>query len=511
MNFQTHSTKSETDFFYPKVTFKEFLDGFKNRINHAFHVSSDINKLSINRRLPQNILNEIMQYNPLSVCIPIKYGGMGAPAHECMAIMSEASYESLALSLTLSINYALFIQPVTKYALDEVKAPIFKRFMEQQNMGGLMITEPGHGTDALNMQTSYTEENGNFHLKGKKHWAGLTGMANYWLLTARKMGQDGLRRDIDFFICDVNADGQSINVEEYFENLGLYQIPYGLNNIDVKIPLNQRLQPKTSGVMMMLDILHRNRLQFPGMGVGFIKRLHDEAIKHCKSRSVGGRSLISFDQVQHRLASLQAYYTTCSVLCIVGSKMASLDNDLSSLALEANIIKCVTSDIMQEASQSLLQLVGAKGFKLDHIAGRSIVDSRPFQIFEGSNDVLYHQIADSFIKIMMAAKESNFQRFIKVFHLTDLIAERLQNSLEIQIDKSLPQRKQVILGRLISRIVTMNYLLKVKNNGFRPDLIENALDSIQNEVLSILSAYTYQKGNILIEDFEENSFWLDFV
>ena len=62
---------------------------------------------------------------------------------------------------------------------------------------------------------------------------------------------------------------------------------------------------------------------------------------------------------------------------------------------------------MHESAQSLLQLIGAKGYKLNHIAGRLVVDSRPFQIFEGSNDILYHQITESVLKMMKTAKQKS--------------------------------------------------------------------------------------------------------
>lgn len=67
--------------------------------------------------------------------------------------------------------------------------------------------------------------------------------------------------------------------------------------------------------------------------------------------------------------------------------------------------------MMQSAAQSLLQLVGAKGYRRDHIAGSAVVDSRPFQIFEGSNDILYEQISDSILKSMKKVKEANLSRF----------------------------------------------------------------------------------------------------
>jgi alkylation response protein AidB-like acyl-CoA dehydrogenase len=507
----TQAGVGEIDTITQEIPFTEFLEGFKKTIKNAFYKNGDFDDLSIHRGLPPQVLSEIMSYNPLSICIPIQYGGRGAPIHENLAIMAAASYESLALSLTLSINYALFIHPVVKYGQEDVKAPIFKRFLHHQNMGGLMITEPGHGSDALNMQTFYTEQNGTYHIQGKKHWGGLTGMANYWLLTARKFADEGLRRDIDFFICDVNTPGQEIVVEEYFKNLGLYQIPYGRNLIDVRVPELQRLEPKTSGIQMMLDILHRSRVQFPGMGIGFIKRMLDEAIRHSRQRMVGNKPLSSYDQVQHRLAKLQANYTICSALCTIGSELADLSHDLGPLGLEANILKSITTDMMQESSQSLLQLVGAKGYQLNHIAGRSTVDSRPFQIFEGSNDILYVQISDTVLKLMTAAKECNFLKFLKGFHLSERAAGYLKKLLDFNIEKILSQRKLVELGQVISHVAAMDCVLRVSDRGFRPDLINGALNMLEQEITTLISAYSFTQKTLVVEGYEENSQWLDFV
>ncbi len=494
-----------------EIPFTLFLKGFKSTLKNAFHNNGDIDRLSVQRRLPPQVLNEIMWYNPLSICIPREFGGRGAPIHENLALMSAAAYESLALSLTLSISYALFIQPVTKYGQDAIKAPVFKRFIQDYSMGGLMITEPGHGSDALNMETFYTEQNGSYHIEGKKHWGGLTGMADFWLLAARRRLNDELMRDIEFFICDVSSPQQSIVVEEYFENLGLYQIPYGRNNINVTVPALQRLEPHSSGIKMMIDILHRSRIQFPGMGVGFIKRMLDEAIKHTQQRMVGNRELRSYDQVQHRLARLQADFTICSALLIMGSELADLNRDLTPLGLEANIIKSITTDLMQEASQSLLQLVGADGYRLNHIAGRSVVDSRPFQIFEGSNDILYVQISETFLKLMNKAKENNFLQFLAGFPNTSRAADYFREILDFELEKRLPQRKLVELGRIISRIAAMDYVIKVSDRGFRPDLIDGSLSMLRHEITALLSAYSYPQKTTVINDYNEGSFWLDFV
>jgi alkylation response protein AidB-like acyl-CoA dehydrogenase len=360
------------------------------------------------------------------------------------------------------------------------------------------------------MRTSFSEKDGTFHLYGKKHWAGLTGMADFWILTARKRAESGeLMRDIDMFICDVNAPNQKIVVEEYFENLGLYQIPYGRNHIDVHIPEKQKLIPHSTGVQMLLDLLHRSRYQFPGMGLGFIKRILDEAINHTKSRLVSNKKLFDYDQVQHRLSRLQANFTICSAFCMKSGDVAGTENNLSSNGLEANAIKSVTSDLMQESAQSLLQLVGAKGYKLNHIAGRSLVDSRPFQIFEGSNDILYHQIAESVLKMMKTAKENSLYKFFNGY--TALAAERIKRTINFELDTHFTQRKLVEFGQIISRIISMDLVLQLENKGFRSDLIENAVIVLKQEIQTLLNSFHFENKTQVIVEYEENSMWFNLT
>src|SRR5690606_7884705 len=156
-------------------------------------------------------MQAIMSKVPLSVAIPKEFGGRGSIVKECLGILSAASYESLSLSLTFGINIALFLEPVSKYADDSVKADIFNRFLENQNMGGLMITEPDYGSDALNMKTFNKEVDGGYRIKGTKHWQGLTGLADFWLIASRKELDNGeLARDIDFFIADNSQPKQQI-------------------------------------------------------------------------------------------------------------------------------------------------------------------------------------------------------------------------------------------------------------------------------------------------------------
>lgn len=491
--------------------FPQFLQAFKSNLHNAFHNREDFDKLSINRGLPPYVLRDIMASSPLSTFIQSEHGGRGGHISEGVALIEAASYESLALALVFGINWALFIQPVTKYGQEAAREAVLKDFVQHKKMGGLMITEPDYGSDALHMQSSWSGEGDSFRLQGTKHWAGLTGWADYWLLTARQITEKkGLARDIDFFICDVNAPGQQVVVEEKFNNLGLYMIPYGRNRINVTIPKSHRLIPHSTGIKMMLDLLHRSRLQFPAMAMGFLTRILDEATCHCRERLVGGKALHNYDQVQARLALIQSAFTICSAMCVNTSERASIDRDLATHGLEANAIKTCVTDLMQDAAQSLLQLVGAAGYRLDHFAGRAIVDSRPFQIFEGSNDILYIQIAEALFKQMKAAREKNLFRYLNSFDLTHRASGLIKELIEFDLEASLSQRKMTELGKIVSRIVSMDLVLKLGEKGFDEEMINGCLINLQQEIAGLLTVCAFDNRTALIDPDSEHPSWREF-
>lgn len=492
--------------------FSEYISSFDKVLKNVFHERYDIDQFSKLRGIPAVALRDIMDKVPLSVAIPDDFGGRGLKVKECLGLLSAASYESLALSLTFGINIALFLEPIAKYANADVKAEIFKRFLNKRNMGGLMITEPDYGSNALGMETYNEKVGDSYNINGIKHWQGLTGMADYWLIASREKNSKGnLNRDIDFFICDVTQPGQRIVVEEYFDNLGLYMIPYGKNRVDIQVPSQFKLEPKTSGVKMMLDILHRSRMQFPGMALGFIKRMLDECIKQCTERIVGGKKLIELDMVQYQISRVQCAFTIASAMCFRSSTHSGIDKDLSDAGVEANTMKAFVTDLMQEAAQIATQLYGSTGFKMENIAGRGIMDSRAFQIFEGSNEMLYTQIAEIIGKLMKRKNDYGVYTFLKKFGLTDKSHGYFKKEMDFTLTPGLKQRKLVDLGKIFSRIIALNFVLEMEDKGFRKDLIANCVEIIKADVSTLVNSFQNKNTVVQIDDYQENSFWYDLV
>ncbi|MDD3357233.1 MAG: acyl-CoA dehydrogenase, partial [Dysgonamonadaceae bacterium] len=153
----------------------------------------------------------------------------------------------------------------------------------------------------------------------------------------------------------------------------------------------------------------------------------------------------------------------------------------------------------------------AKSYKLNHIVGRATVDSRPFQIFEGSNDILYAQITEGLMKLMKRAKENNLFQFLKEYDLTKHAIDYVKSLMNFNLDMEMSQRNSVELGKVIGRIISMNQVIDLAQKGFRKDLIEGAIAMLQQDISKLMASFSFNNKNLLFEDYEENSDWIKFA
>jgi len=216
------------------------------------------------------------------------------------------------------------------------------------------------------------------------------------------------------------------------------------------------------------------------------------------------------DQVQHQITKIQSAFTVCSALCRRSAKHSGIENNLAAEAIEANSMKAYVTDLMQESAQIYMQLCGANGYKAENVGARGIVDSRPFQIFEGSNEMLYTQISEMVLKRMVRLKEMNMSKFLGDYNLTQSAADHFKSILDFKIDLNLPQRKMVDLGKILSRVIAASHVVDLGSKGFRSDLINESIETVKHEVSTFVSSYKFQTNVSPIEEYKDNSFWLDY-
>ena len=140
-----------------------------------------------------------------------------------------------------------------------------------------------------------------------------------------------------------------------------------------------------------------------------------------------------------------------------------------------------------------------------------MVDSRPFQIFEGSNDILYQQITASVLKLMKRNKESNLYRFLKSYSLTKHSADYFKDITDFEVDQKMAQRKLVQLGKALSRIVSMDMVFKLGESGFNSEMISNSLKVVRNEIKTLITSYAQNEEAGVVDDYKDAGSWLSLV
>jgi hypothetical protein len=208
---------------------------------------------------------------------------------------------------------------------------------------------------------------------------------------------------------------------------------------------------------------------------------------------------------------IQSSFTVASAMCAYSSYRAGLEHDLSASGLVANSMKCLVTDLMQETVQSLVQMVGARAYRFSHIAGSGMADSRPFQIFEGSNDILYAQISENIVKRMKKARENNLFQFLRLLRHTEKAAWQVKEMMNFDLNMNLPQRKMVELGKVLSRIIAMEMVMDLGAKGFQPALVENCLLVLRHDIQGLTGSFRVPDHSRVVDEYRPDSSWRDFI
>jgi len=191
--------------------------------------------------------------------------------------------------------------------------------------------------------------------------------------------------------------------------------------------------------------------------------------------------------------------------------MSGIAFDLSGEGIKANSMKALVSDLMQESAQICVQLSGSGGYKIDHIAGRGIIDSRPFQIFEGSNEMLYAQIAEVLTRQMKKYKLDNFYAYLKDYELTRRIAPMFKNHLNFSIPDILVQRQLIVIGRIVARLICLQFAAEFTDKGFRKDLYENCIKHIEMDIKKFIADIRDYNNAEPVMEYHDASCWWKLV
>src|SRR5262245_41095955 len=342
---------------------------------------------------PRDNIQAINQLGLNAMFIPEAYGGaqMSYAAYlECLREISKACASTGGIWAT---NFH-FTRPLTDFGTEEQKERLLP-VMLKGGLGSLTITEPGAGSDATAMKTTFRPEGDRIVVTGEKCFITNGAPADLYLLFGKWHGIEDGRKAMSVLVLEKGTPGLRVLREE--DKMGLRASSTAALALDgCRVPRANLIGEPGDGLKVLLASLNRSRPSISAHALGIARAAFEDAVSYINERRQSGRRIIEFQGVQFMLADLATELALCEAwLWHVARRV---DAGATDFGIEASMLKLRASDLAMRVATEAVQLFGGYGYCKDYRVERLMRDAKLTQIWEGTNQIHRQLIGRSFIK-----------------------------------------------------------------------------------------------------------------
>lgn len=288
-----------------------------------------------------------------------------------------------SINTFLGVQSALAMATINEYGSDEQKAAWLPKLANLDAIGAFAMTEPKHGSDSVQMETSARKIEGGFRLTGEKRWIGNGSYADIVILWARD--EQG---DVRAFVMEKNDDGS-------------YPEGYEPTVITGKVGKRAILQPNIEieelfipdshvlpGVKSFRDasrILEVSRVNTAWEALGHCIAVYEIAREHTLQRVQFGKPLAANQLVQEKLSTMLGEIVSLQAMCF---RLAKLADEGKLRGTMSALLKRDSVRVARKMVREARDLLGGNGLLLENHVARHMTDVEVIYTYEGTDSVL---------------------------------------------------------------------------------------------------------------------------
>ncbi len=344
-----------------------------------------IEKLDHEEGFNQAAFREMGQLGLLGVIVPEEDGGAGLDAVAATLVMEEMGAVDASTTLSYLAHTILCVNQIAKNGSPEQKKKYLPKLISGEWIGGMGMSEPEAGSDALGMKTRAERAGDQYTIRGSKTWITNGPVGQVFYVYART-GEG--KKDISTFIIERGMEGFSTGKK--FSKMGMRASPTGELVFDhVKVGSGQRVGEEGSSVKMMMRNLDIERITIAGISLGCARGAIEVATQYAKERKQFGKAIGAFQQIQERLAEATAWYEACRALTYQSAKMWDMGlmqgKEASMMAAKA---KLQAGQMATQVCLDAIQILGGYGYTREFPVERYMRDAKLMEIGAGTNEIL---------------------------------------------------------------------------------------------------------------------------
>ncbi len=350
-----------------------------------------VEKLDHQEELAPSIFNKFGDLGILGLTVSEDLGGVGLNSAAMAAVMEELSYSCPATCLSYLAHSLLFVHNLAQNGSSEQCKKYLPKCISGEWIGGMGMTEPSAGSDALGMQTTARLENNHYILNGTKVFITNAPVGNVFLVYARTGPE---KSNLSTFI--IEKDFPGFTAGKKISKMGMRASPTGeliFNNC--RVPVENRIGEEGSCVKHLMKNLDIERVGLAAMSLGIARACLDHALKYAQEREQFKKSIIEFQSIGDKIANMYIGYRSAKALM---NETCALIDSGKRANQDAAAAKVCASEAATKIALDAIQIMGGYGYTREFPVERLMRDAKLLEIGGGTSEILRSVIVKEFIR-----------------------------------------------------------------------------------------------------------------
>jgi acyl-CoA dehydrogenase len=344
------------------------------------------------RAYPTAFVKALTDAGFLAALIPEDYGGSGLSLKAAVAIMEEIQASGCNGAACHAQMYVM--GTLLRHGSADQKA----RWLPDIASGALRlqafgVTEPGSGSDTLNLRTVAVRAGDHYVINGQKIWTSRLEHSDLMLLLARTTARDAVKKHtegLSVFLLDLRAEsrrGLTVRPIRTMMNHATTEVFFD----DVRVPAENLIGQEGQGFSYILAGMNAERILIAAECIGDAKWFIERATSYAKERVVFGRPIGRNQGIQFPIA--RAYAQMRAAELMVEEAAERYQQGLPCGA-EANMAKLLAADASWAAADTCVQTLGGFAFAEEFDVERKFRETRLYQVAPISTNLILSYLSE---------------------------------------------------------------------------------------------------------------------
>ncbi|MBV8491062.1 MAG: acyl-CoA dehydrogenase family protein [Candidatus Eremiobacteraeota bacterium] len=334
---------------------------------------------------PYDLVAKMAELGFMGLPFPEEYGGAGADTVSYALAVMEIARADASTAITMAAHVSLGATPFYLFGTEEQKQKYLVPLAQGKRLWGFGLTEPNAGSDAGNVQTKASRQNGSWVINGTKAFitnsgTDISGGTTITAVTGKR--PDG-KPEISNLIVPQETPG--FTRSKKYKKMGWRASDTReLAFVDATIPEENVLGPLGEGYKQFLTILDGGRISVAALSIGLAMGAYDEALAYSKERHAFGRPISKFQAISFKLVDMLTEIEHAKLMMLRAAWEKDNGRDY---VQAASFAKLFAGELSHRVVNEALQIHGGYGFMDEYPISRMYRDQKINEIGEGTNEV----------------------------------------------------------------------------------------------------------------------------